>query len=315
MSHYFIFRTAKIKSKSQFHSAVKHHYRIGGLKNSDETRRHLNQELFTAEECKNRFESFFGKNGKFEKRRKDAVLGIDYLITASPDFFNDKSTEEAIKFLEEAAEIIKQKHGKNNVLLQTIELDETTPHLTMIVVPVDKNNGLNCKSFLGNKTKLRQIQDEFYEKLKPNYPTLKRGEKVEETRATRKTLKEFYKEVNLIKEKILNDDFNILEKSDNEKIRTIYDLKIENEKLKREISNLKTKFKNNKNNDLINELNELKDEIKIRDDALKQITDTAIKLINKKEISTNEKEMIYEIKQFFHDDDITVTEQNYAYLP
>lgn len=224
MSNFFILRTEKIKSRSQFNASIKHHYRIGGLLNANEERTCLNYERFTPEESKERFESFFGKNGKFLKRRSDAVLAIDYLVTASPEFFINKTNEKIIEFLTMASDYIHKKHGEKNVLIETWELDETTPHLTIQVVPVDGNGKLNCKSFLGGKDKMRKLQDDFFNHMKIHFPELKRGEKVEKTRAKHTTLKEFYGKINQLEKNLHESLINFIDWDENKKNRFLFDM-------------------------------------------------------------------------------------------
>ncbi|WP_171499017.1 plasmid recombination protein, partial [Acinetobacter soli] len=68
-----------------------------------------------------------------EKRRKDAVLCIEHLVTASPEW-DGWGTEKETAFFEQARKWLESKYGKKNVVSTTIHRDETTPHLVAYVV-------------------------------------------------------------------------------------------------------------------------------------------------------------------------------------
>ena len=73
-----------------------------------------------------------------EKRRKDAVLCIEHLITASPEWdgWGDPKREKI--FFERSRKWLENKYGKNNLISTSIHRDETTPHLVAYVVPIDE---------------------------------------------------------------------------------------------------------------------------------------------------------------------------------
>ena len=208
MMSYLILRTTKIKSKSDYIAALKHHYRIGGLINADPDRRNLNVEYGAFEDAEARFDAFFNqKTGKFAKRRKDAVLGIEYLMTASPDFFKSISSQKIDEFFAECITWLCERHGRENILMLTVEYDETTPHLSAIIAPVDENGRLNSGSFLGGRSAMRLMQTQFHTYITEKGFNLKRGQPVEHTRASHKTVKTFYQEIN---QAIENKQFNEL---------------------------------------------------------------------------------------------------------
>ncbi|WP_171499085.1 plasmid recombination protein, partial [Acinetobacter junii] len=77
------------------------------------------------------------KNRLPEKTRKNAVLAIEYLITASPEWSGWQNKEKEQEFVKRSVEWLQQKHGKENVIATSIHRDETTPHLIAYVVPID----------------------------------------------------------------------------------------------------------------------------------------------------------------------------------
>lgn len=168
--------------------SLSHTYRTRETLNADQNRSHMNENsIRTYDQC---FRSI--KNAIPEKHRKDAVLCIEHLITASPDFFKNIDLKTENDFFKKSLEFVKQKYGEKNVISHSIHRDETTPHLIVYVVPIDEKTGkLNAKKWLGGKAKLSQTQTEFANHVKEY--GLERG--LERSKARHKTIKEFYAEI------------------------------------------------------------------------------------------------------------------------
>ena len=135
-----IYRTAKLKSFGEIGGSLSHTYRTRPTPNADENKQHLNKHIFeTYNSC---FEAI--KNSIPEKRRKNAVLTIEHLITASPDW-SGWNTEKETEFFNKSLEFVKKKYGSENVIAHSIHRDETTPHLIVYVTPIDEKGGGKCK--------------------------------------------------------------------------------------------------------------------------------------------------------------------------
>ena len=74
------------------------------------------------------------------RTRKDSVRFIDTIITASPEFFKDKSYDEMVKFFTHGLEFIKSEIIAENIFSAVIHLDEKTPHMHLCFVPLTKDN-------------------------------------------------------------------------------------------------------------------------------------------------------------------------------
>ena len=180
-----IYRTAKLKSMGEIGGSLSHTYRTRNTPNADESRIHLNEHsLETYNSC---FDAL--KNAIPEKRRSNAVLCIEHLITASPDW-NGWGTEKESEFFKKSVEFLNKKYGKENVIACSIHRDETTPHLIVYVVPIDEKGGLNAKKWLGGRSKLSQTQTEFANHVKEL--GLERG--LENSKARHKTIQKYYSE-------------------------------------------------------------------------------------------------------------------------
>ena len=189
---YSILRTKKHKSIASVASRECHTYRRRPTPNADPVKIKKNRLLFGQENFADGLKGFL-KNYQVENNiRKDAVLAIEYLLTASPEFFDSGSKIERDnrlkKWCESQIDFMKKMHGDENILCMYLHLDEKTPHIEVYVTPVDPKGKLNCKHFLGSPAKLTALQTS-YATHNTNFG-LKRGQ--EGSRATHEEVKKFY---------------------------------------------------------------------------------------------------------------------------
>lgn len=124
------------------------------------------------------------------KYRKDAVLAIEYLISATPEDLVGRSREQQDQYFHDALEWLRRKHGSEQVIYAGIHRDESSPHMYAYVVPVDRETGrLNAKKWLGAADALTRMQTDFAEQVGKRHG-LKRG--IEGSKAHHTTVKEFY---------------------------------------------------------------------------------------------------------------------------
>ena len=190
--HYAILRTDKIKSKADITRALKHCFREQPTNNADSSRTAENTSFHASsvEQGLSRFDQIITEAQKDKKKiRTDAVLAIEYLVTASPEAMKLFSHDQQNRYFAKSLAWIEEKHGKENVIAASIHRDETTPHLSVFVVPRDKTGSLNAKHFLGGAEKMRKIQDDFHERVAENF-TLERG--LKGSKATHQGIKSFY---------------------------------------------------------------------------------------------------------------------------
>ena len=184
-----ILRLQKLKSFADVGGSLSHNYRNRETLNADDARTHLNEhELDTNEKCMTAIRDRIP-----EKRRKDAVLCIEHLITASPEW-DGWGTEKETAFFDQSKKWLENKYGKNNVVSTTIHRDETTPHLVAYVVPVDEETGrLNAKKYIGgSRHTLSQMQTDFAVEVKDL--GLDRG--VQGSKAKHTSIQEYYEKLN-----------------------------------------------------------------------------------------------------------------------
>lgn len=115
------------------------------------------------------------------RTRSDSVRVVEALITATPEFFKGKKRSELKEFFNEALEFIKQNQAPETIISAVVHLDEKSPHMHLCFVPLTEDKRLCAKEILGNKKKLTQWQDKYWEHMVKKYPDLERGESASET--------------------------------------------------------------------------------------------------------------------------------------
>lgn len=196
-----ILRTTKLKEWGNISASLQHTFRERITPNADENRTKLNAHIGG-----NNSEQILQKiqNGLPEKYRADCVKCVEYLITASPEWFAQANEQERLQYFHTAQEWLKERHGADNVKYIGIHTDETTPHLVAYVVPIDKRGKLNCKAFLGGREKLSKMQSDFAERVQKF--GLKRG--VEGSKAKHQRVKRFYGHLEQETPKMTMDDIS-----------------------------------------------------------------------------------------------------------
>ncbi len=123
------------------------------------------------------------------KTRKDAVKAVEILCTASPEFFNgNELNEKSMAFCKQATTFIYDRFGRNNVMSIDVHLDEKTPHIHFVIVPITMDNKLSAKTVCGNRKDYQKLQDDFSNKMKDL--GLKRG--IKGSNAKHIEMREFY---------------------------------------------------------------------------------------------------------------------------
>ena len=146
----------------------------------DPTRSHLNFHLIKPER-KYRAESERQIKEAGCRTRSDSIRVVEALVTASPEFFKGKKKADMKAYFQEAVDFIKQHQSPETIISAVVHLDEETPHMHLCFVPLTEDKRLCAKEILGNKKKLTQWQDKYWEHMVKKYPDLERGESASET--------------------------------------------------------------------------------------------------------------------------------------
>lgn len=201
--NYAIMRCKKLKGMGSVAASLDHYYRERDTPNADPERTPLNLYKLdaTTDATMGRLRSKLP-----EKRRKDAVLAVEYMMTASPEWWKTASKEQQQAFFQQSAKWLVDKYGKENVLALGIHRDETSPHLSAFVVPMTKDGRLSAKDYIGGREKLRNDQTTYAQPLERL--GLERG--VRGSKAQHKTIQKYYGEMEKLPDTIEKEVFYAL---------------------------------------------------------------------------------------------------------
>ena len=150
------------------------------FKSADPEREHLNKDLINNHYSKMKLpdainerikEGYKGKKGL----RKDAVKFIPMVMTGSHEEMKEifKSSEKANAWVKANYDFVCKEFGKENIVRFTLHMDEKTPHIHAVVVPLTDDGRLSAKERFGNRNDLSDRQTRYAEQMSPF--GLKRG--------------------------------------------------------------------------------------------------------------------------------------------
>ena len=189
-----VFRFEKVKTAAGFVARIGHNERTRPPENADQARKVeviVSAGPDPAGTLSNKIAGI--------KHRKDAVLAVEAILSASPEFFafdqnkieygqwNSKKVEE---FKQAGVEFFKREFGENIVSL-SFHIDEATPHFQAIFVPL-LDGKLNANKILGDKKKMSQWQDKAHSAV--SHLGIERGLKGSKSRHER--VRSYYNDVN-----------------------------------------------------------------------------------------------------------------------
>lgn len=185
-----IMRTQKLKTFAQITGAGKHVQRLQNTPNADPELTAQNQQLLGSGDLSADVKDYIAENVQ-GNIRKNAVLCIEQLLTASPEFFeNDPDGAKLEEWVKAQKQYLKDQWG-DNCVSAVLHLDEKTPHIHAHIVPA-VNNKLNQKALIGgSKFRMRELQDEYADAMKPL--GLQRG--IQKTKAKHTNIKSFYGQI------------------------------------------------------------------------------------------------------------------------
>jgi hypothetical protein len=187
-AHFAILRTAKLKSFGNVGGSLSHTYRTRETTNADPDRADTNEHSHNSpaevmQALRDRLP---------DKYRKDAVIGLEYFVGASPQWFDGKTREQQDAYFRESIDWLEKRHGKENVVGWSIHRDETSPHLVAYVVPMSDRGTLNAKQWTGGAAALSKMQTDFAKNVGARND-LERG--IEGSKAHHQTIKGFYAQI------------------------------------------------------------------------------------------------------------------------
>lgn len=145
------------------------------FKHADETKLHLNmnypvhmdRDLIPMPIAVNqRIDEGYNKQRKI---RTDAVKFMTHILTGSHEdmkkIFADEKTKN--QWINANRSFIEKEFGAKNIVRFNLHLDETTPHIHAITVPLLKDGRLSANEIIGNRESMQLRQDRYAEMMKP----------------------------------------------------------------------------------------------------------------------------------------------------
>jgi len=98
-----------------------------------------------------------------KKIRKDAVKAVEYIMTSDHYKMNEIFNKPEIysQWVKDNKAFLASIYGEKNIISMHLHLDEQTPHIHAIVVPITEDGRLSCKSFVNGKRDLAEQQTQY----------------------------------------------------------------------------------------------------------------------------------------------------------
>lgn len=168
----------------------------------------------------------------------------EIIFTSDEEFFRELSIDQTKKYFEESYNFISNYKdlGEENILSAVVHLDEGTPHMHLIYVPVihtkDKaGNSINkvcSRDFWKGRDSYRELQNEYFKHITSKGFNLERGLPAEETGRKHETIQDYKRLTNFENTKNVLKNIT-LELSETPDIEDIKLLKLNKEKVINEI--------------------------------------------------------------------------------
>lgn len=162
-----VFKIEKIKSMNSLKGRAGHNFRLAeNIPNVDVSRSYLNKTLVN-EGCidyvdlwKCREYNLNATTGSIKKRKNSVYAYEVYLSFSHGSELNvDEWANENIAWL-------KEQFGEDNLLSASLHMDESTPHIHAIIMPIDEKGHLNAKNFTGGAKKMHLMRNSYDKAMK-----------------------------------------------------------------------------------------------------------------------------------------------------
>lgn len=177
---YLRFHIEKMKGSKEISHAHEHNMRLGNCDNADASKSHLNRDILVREEdyqefIKRRINELNRYGRGKQALRKDAVKGVEICIGFSHKDMEANPFLDLDRFCELTKSWMIDRFGEENIAGITLHMDEATPHIHAVIVPITSDGRLCANDVIGGPTNLREMQSELAARLEPL--GLKRGMK------------------------------------------------------------------------------------------------------------------------------------------
>lgn len=190
-----ILRTAKLKTAASINGVAGHNSRTRKTRNADPERKVENILNGGPDLHATVIEKIETAGAKY---RSNSVLAQEVFLSASPEYFRPGQEDQAGTYDNERMDQWKkrsvswlQEQFKDNMVDCKLHLDESTPHIHAVVVPLTEDKRLSARDVF-SKITLRKMQTSYAKKLEPL--GLQRG--IKNSKAKHTDIKQYYGAVN-----------------------------------------------------------------------------------------------------------------------
>jgi len=185
---YAVMRFAKLKTMGEIGALGKHNERERETRNADEARRGDNVRLAgSGDWCAD----VQARLDTVPIVRANAVLALEYVLTASKEFFAHSDPLHRAAWREASMAWLHETYGEKNVVAAILHRDEITPHIQALVVPIDERGRLSATRYVDGAEKLHEQQTSYARAVASL--GLQRG--IKGSVADHQTVQEFYAKI------------------------------------------------------------------------------------------------------------------------
>ena len=238
--------------------------------------------------------------------RSNSNIMCEMMITSDNAFFNKIGLEETKRYFKESYKFVcnYKNLGEKYIVSAAVHLDETTPHMHLVYIPVihtkDKEgkdiDKICCRDFWKGRDSYRQLQNAFHKYITSKGFDLERGLPVEETSAKHEKIEDLKKLTNFENTKKVLDNIK-LELPKTPDINDIKLIKLNREKVENEIIKPKDNMIEKLYNEKVSLQRELLKQVNLVNEAEKYQKERDSILAENKELHNTVKYLEHEYKK------------------
>lgn len=200
---YAIIRNANYK-KDNLAGLYKHNERKNTNYSNKEINKNNSIKNYSLKQCNttysNAIKNLIHDNNLKGRIIKTTNIACEFIITSDKDFFNEIGIDETKRYFQTAYDFVAnyKNLGEKYIISAKVHMDESTPHLHLVFIPVvhtKDNQGksidkIACSQYWKGKDSYRQLQDNFYKYIIEHGFNLERGNTKDTTHIPIETLKQ-----------------------------------------------------------------------------------------------------------------------------
>jgi len=168
-----------------------HNERTRETRNADPARRGENERLLGSGDLAADVQARLDGAGII-KVRSNGVRAVEHMLTASPEWFHEASPERVREWVDRSMDFLKGRYG-DNLVSATLHMDETSPQIHAIMVPIAPNGRLSKTYYFDRPAQLQQLHTDYNHAVQDL--GLERG--TERSKAEHKDIQAYYHEMGL----------------------------------------------------------------------------------------------------------------------